>query len=125
MSPNMQWARKWPATRRAVADSLRKGAWYRVLEEKPTDGVLVLDVATRELPVPRAAVELRGFPPERFTVVYRTLEELELEAAHGQVSRSYAVCPMSGTRIPLSGHPESLECPECHFRGEVGWWETG
>jgi hypothetical protein len=37
------------------------------------------------------------------------------------LGHTYAVCPLSSSRIRLSGHPEQLECPNCGHRFKVAW----
>lgn len=125
MMASLGWARVFPAARRPRADPMaRLGVWYPVVSRGASR--VVLDVHGRRLDLPDDLVEIRAKRPDRFTVVYRT--ETDVNPAAGtkrDLGRVYAVCPTSGTRVRLYGHPDELECPACGHKGEVAWWETG
>lgn len=117
-----EWARLWAI---AGAPRLRSGAWYQVIKNDEPETV-DLEVAGQTITVPRELVEIRTDRPHRFTVVYRAIDGANpVEGTSEDLGTRYAVCPYSGSRIRLFGHPESVECRECGYRGLVAWWETG
>ncbi len=60
----------WATAKPAGAHIMRLGAWYKIVDERnPT--LVVLDIARRNVPVPRDFVEISREAPQRFTVVYR------------------------------------------------------
>lgn len=111
----LQWAR----LRADRECKLRRGAWYRVVsigEER-----VVVRVNARPVTIARDLVELRGPPPDRWSVVRRprTPEQLPEVFRDG-----YAVCPRCGHRVPLlRKEPVTLPCPKCHLVAEVAWDE--
>ncbi|UCG86098.1 MAG: hypothetical protein JSW71_19675 [Gemmatimonadota bacterium] len=116
------WARLWAI---AGASRLRSGAWYPVTKDDES-GTVHLDVPGGTVAVPRDLVEIRTARPHRFTVVYRAVDGLNpVQGTTADLGNRYAVCPYSGSRIRLFGHPEHVECRECGYRGVVAWWETG
>lgn len=122
MSQSIGWARLWSI---AHVPLLRNGAWYPVAGDGASRKV-VLRVPGGEIGVPRHLVEIRGQRPPHFTVVYRPLTARNpAKGTRSDLGRTYAVCPKSGSRIRLMGHPDTIECPECGHIGEVAWWETG
>jgi len=54
-----------------VADVLRRGAWYPILEETP-DGKVVIEVRQKPVRLSRVDVRVREVPPDRWSVVVRT-----------------------------------------------------
>jgi hypothetical protein len=104
---------------------LRSGAWYPIKRDDKSSTV-ELDVAGGTVAVPRDLVEIRTARPHRFTVVYRAINaQNPAEGTAADLGSIYAVCPYSGSRIRLFGHPAHVECRECGYRGVVAWWETG
>ena len=67
----------WARITDSVADVLRRGAWYPVLEET-SDGDIVLDVQSRKIRLSRQDVHVRENPPERWSVVVRTGGDLQV-----------------------------------------------
>ncbi len=111
----------WATAKPAGAHIMRLGAWYKIVDERnPT--LVVLDIARRNVPVPRNFVEISREAPQRFTVVYRSLEDHNPARGTAEdVGPTYAVCQSSGTRVPLTGQPEHLECPSCGQLHPVDW----
>lgn len=130
------WARVWVAAR-AGDTTLRQGAWYPVLSQSAAG--VALDVSGQRVVVPFEAIEVRSRRPDRFTVVYRTRDDANpARGTTADVGRTYAVCPMCGSRVRLprrdslatSGawaaeRNERARCSRCGHEGIVAWWETG
>ncbi len=99
---------------------MRLGAWYEVVGSTGPN-LIVLDVARRNVAIPRNLLRISTRRPERFSVVSRSPSMLGGKSDDS--ASTYAVCPVSGTRVPLSGHPKSIKCPSCGHRGSVDWEE--
>jgi hypothetical protein len=84
---------------------------------------LVLQVGPRRVAIPRHLVEIRPSRPDRFTVVYLALHEVNPERRN--FGTRYALCPVCAARIAVFGEPSHLLCDACGHRGEIAWWETG
>src|SRR2546430_17506327 len=54
-----------------VADILRRGAWYPIVEESP-DGHVVVEVRQQRVRLARADVTVRAEPPDHWSVLART-----------------------------------------------------
>jgi hypothetical protein len=103
----------------------RSGAWYPVIAESGAERV-VLEIRGKRVAVLRRLLEIRSERPTRFTVVVRGKEEANPARGSAQdLGRTYAVCPVCGTRAALHGEPPLLVCADCGHRGEVAYWETG
>jgi len=61
----------WARCAADVADVLRRGAWYPVIEESP-DGHLVVEVRNQRVRLRRGDVEIRTEVPDHWSVVVRT-----------------------------------------------------
>ena len=111
----------WATAKPAGAHIMRLGAWYKIVDERsPT--LVVLDIARRNVPVPRDLVEISREAPQRFRVVYRSIEDHNpARGTPEDVGPTYAVCPSSGARVSLTGCPEHLECPACGQQHPVDW----
>jgi hypothetical protein len=111
-----------------VADVLRRGAWYAILEDDDNDQV-VLEVRGRPVRFSRADLTIRDGPPDRWSVVVRTGT---LRPARGggkgrEVVTTYAVCPGCAERQdlpPAPARPANLECQRCGRESAVDWTET-
>jgi len=125
MTQPLGWARIWAAAPPVTADPMpRQGAWYPVVSTG--ESRVVLEVQGQRVTVPTDVIEIRDKRPERFTVVYRAMNTPNpAEGTRANLGHIYAVCPVSGTRVRLIGHPRETKCPECGYRAEVAWWETG
>jgi hypothetical protein len=102
-----------------VPCKLRRGAWYRVLRLAAVEAVL--DVARRELAVPRAYLQIVPTPPQRWTVVPVPPDALRVPASWGQ---KYGVCPNCRTRASVLGQPPRLRCERCNGLFDVAWDES-
>jgi len=106
-----------------VADVLRRGAWYPVLEET-TDGKVVIEVRQKPVRLSKVDVRVREVPPDHWSVVVRT-GVLRPTLGGGQdVVTTYAVCPHCHERQDFTGRPESLKCTRCARVSPVDWSET-
>src|SRR5438876_527180 len=54
-----------------VADILRRGAWYPIVEESP-DGHVVVEVRQQRVRLARVDVTVRAEPPDHWSIVART-----------------------------------------------------
>jgi len=98
---------------------LRRGAWYRVLRLAPMEAVL--DVARREIAVPREYLQIRSNPPRRWTVVPLPSGALRVPASWGN---RYGVCPNCRARSPLGDRHPKLRCNRCNGLFDVAWEEA-
>ena len=120
MTRSRGWARVAPqeAGAGAGAHLMRLGAWYQIVGN-PAPTLVVLDIARRNVAIPSDLLQISPRRPERFSVVPRSPSKRS--GKPDDSAAGYAVCPVSGTRVRLSGHPESIECPSCGHRGVVDW----
>ena len=88
----------------AEQEGLRRGAWYRVVED-PEKQWVVLDVHQVEVRVPRGNLELRKERPKGWSVVHEP----------------HLVCPECHKRQHLSGQPKEVKCYECGNTFAVDW----
>ena len=116
----MRQSRGWARVRAQGENIMRLGAWYEVVGSAGRN-LVVLDVARRNVAIPRNLLQISTRRPERFSVVSRSPSILGGKSRDS--ASPYAVCPVSSTRVLLSGHPESIECPSCGHRGAVDWEE--
>ncbi len=116
MTRNQGWARLAP--QEAGAHLMRSGAWYQIVGN-PAPTLVVLDIARQNVAIPSDLLQIIPRRPERFSVVSRSPSKLS--GKPDESASGYAVCPVSGTRVRLSGRPESIECPSCGHRGAVDW----
>jgi hypothetical protein len=118
----------WARCTDRVADTLRRGAWYRVLGEAENDDVM-LEVRGRSVRFRRADLAIRPDPPSRWSVVVRTgvlRPTLEGESSRDVVT-TYVVCPACAFRQDLEdarAQPPALTCERCSRRSDVDWSET-
>ncbi len=99
---DMGWARSRGAG--AEKEGLRRGAWYRVVEESAKPWI-VLDVHQVEVRVPKETVEIRKERPKAWSVVHEP----------------HLVCPGRHKRQHVSGQPKDVKCPECGNSFGVDW----
>ena len=107
-----------------VADVLRRGAWYPIVEESE-DGHLVVEVRGRGVRLARADLSVREDPPDRWSIVARTgVLRPTLDGRGRDVMSTYAVCPNCHERRDFSGTPPSLACTRCGATSPVDWSQT-
>lgn len=106
-----------------VADVLRRGAWYPILEQT-VDGKVVVEVRQKPVRLSQVDVRVRELPPDHWSVVVRTgVLRPTLGGGHDVVT-TYAVCPHCHERQDFAGQPESLKCTRCARVAPVDWSET-
>jgi hypothetical protein len=117
-------SRGWARCLDNVADVLRRGAWYPIVDETP-DGKVVLEVRKRPVRVSRIDVAVRESPPDRWSVVVRTgVLRPTLGGRGGEEVTTYAVCPHCQERQDFTRKPDSLKCLRCKQESKVDWSET-
>ena len=89
---------------RAEREGLRRGAWYRIVEE-PGKPWVVLDVHNVEVRVQKEALEVRRERPKAWSVVHEP----------------HLVCPGCHRRQHVAGQPKEVQCTECGNRYAVDW----
>ena len=117
----MKKDRSWAQAKIGGTHLMRSGAWYQVVNDNdPT--IVVLDVARRNVAIPRNSLEIIQARPDQFSVVVPAPGSPKGERGIlDYMGVPYAVCPNSATRVHFSGRPEQLECPQCGHRGKVNW----
>ena len=93
---------------RAEGQGLRRGAWYRIVEDPKKEWV-VLDVHHVEVRVPRSDLEIRGESPKNWSVV----------------REPHLVCPGCHARYVLPEGPKDAKCPECGRNYPIDWKDAG
>lgn len=117
---NLGWARVRPPG----AHLLRRGAWYPVVNSNGR-GLVILNVGHRNIPVLRAALEIRRSRSDHFSVVMRRPGDPNpARGTPGDLGLTYAVCPCSSARVRLAGQPLQLVCPRCGNEHLVEWGES-
>ncbi len=112
----------WARVLQIGSHGLRRGAWYPVVNEVTAE-MLLLDVARRNVPVPRTALEVSERTPGKWSIV----EWQDSDQGFGRASQSgfdmtYAVCPKCRARVTLpDGSAERMQCPECGGDFPVEW----
>ncbi len=107
-----------------VADILRRGAWYPIVEES-TDGHVVVEVRQQRVRLARADVTIRPEPPDHWSVVVRTgVLRPTLGGRGGDFATTYAVCPLCHYRQDFAAKPQTLKCVRCGAMSPVDWSET-
>jgi hypothetical protein len=109
----------------SVADVMRRGAWYPILEET-ADGHVLLEVHQRRLRLSRQEIRIRTDPPTRWSIVVRTgvLRPTLGGGRDKEITTTYAVCPQCHERQDFSGKPTELRCVGCGKDSGVDWSET-
>lgn len=97
-----RWARS--AGDQGERHGLRRGAWYRVIEDSGKDWVVV-DVHHVEIRIPRSDLEVRDTVPQTWSVVH---------APH-------LVCPGCHARLHVRTQPAEMQCHDCGNAYPVDW----
>lgn len=95
---------------------LRRGAWYRVLEEKDLE--VVIEVGGRPKAFLKAMIEIVDRPYPKWTVV-----RAPKGVPRASLGDPYGVCPSCGERAKLPRRAKRLKCPACKWEFEVAWDE--
>jgi len=95
---------------------VRRGAWYEVL--RLTAEQAILDVNQRALSVDRSLLQIVPLRPDRWSVVPRPADAVNLPVSWGS---RYAVCPACRHRRPLRGQPSELACSRCGGVFAIAW----
>jgi hypothetical protein len=103
--PDIGWARS--RGDRAESQGLRRGAWYRVVEDGKKDYV-VLDVHQVEIRIARGDLEMRSDRPNAWSVV----------------REPHVVCPGCHTRAIIPEGRKDAKCTECGRVYPIDWRDT-
>ena len=116
--------RGWARCLDNVADVLRRGAWYPILDE--SGDKVVLEVRKKPVRISRIDVDVRATPPDLWSVVVRTgVLRPTLGGREGEgLTTTYAVCPQCHERQDFTGRPATLKCTGCKREAKVDWSET-
>jgi hypothetical protein len=106
-----------------VADVLRRGAWYPIVDETP-DGKVVLEVRQKPVRLSRVDVTVRDTAPDRWSVVVRTGVLRPTLGGRQDIVTTYAVCPACHERQEFNGKPEQIKCTRCGRESKVDWSAT-
>lgn len=114
----------WARCLDSVADILRRGAWYPIVEE--TSEHVVLSVNDKRIRMSRADLQVRLTPPDNWSIVVRTgVMRPTLGGNKDQpVTQTYAVCPSCNERQEFTGRPTRLRCTRCTKEATVDWSVT-
>lgn len=92
---------------------LRRGSWYRVVDESKPETVSV-DVNGAAVEVPRSCVALAADRPLAWSVVRE-------DPPNPYFGAVYGVCPDCLQRARLAGGEKGLLCPACGLNFPVNW----
>lgn len=110
----------WARSANRAADTLRRGAWYPILETTEDGKAVVVEVDRHPVRVSRVDVEVRDSAPTTWCVVSRT--GVMRPTYGGQTPLpEYAVCPHCRERQELNGHPEHMTCQRCKAESPVDY----
>lgn len=110
------WARVGPAG----AHTLRRGAWYPVVNISSSN-IVVLDVNRQNIPVDKRLLEIRYHPPERWSIV--RCEPRIMERLGRVIPLTYAVCPFCRHRQAFEANQRELTCDRCRNAAGLAWDE--
>jgi hypothetical protein len=105
---------RWARLRDDINVKLRRGAWYRVLDESDLEAVI--DVGGRPKTILKAMIEIVSRPYPKWTVVRAKA------GGRASLGDPYGVCPSCGERAKL-GRAKRLTCPSCKWEFEIAWDE--
>jgi hypothetical protein len=106
----------WARVRGGENHGVRRGAWYAIVRLTEEDAGL--DVNGRRFDIPRAVLQIVPGRPERWSVVARPDDAVDMPQSWGS---RYAVCPSCAHRRSLLGQPTELQCPRCSGVFPVAW----
>ena len=114
--------KKWARVKLSGAHNLRRGAWYPVVNDS-NPKIVVLDVAKRNVPVPRESVELANDRPDKWSVVkFDADKPVPARISHEHLPLTYAVCPRCRARsVEVYDETAMLTCGECGKEAPVDW----
>lgn len=104
-----------------MADTLRRGAWYAVLQETAS-GDLILDVEGQAVTVHRRQLHRRSDRPTSWSIVVGA-GVMRPTLGGQKVVTNYAVCAGCRYRQEFEGKPERLHCEACDTTAPVDWEE--
>ena len=93
---------------RAEVQGLRRGAWYRVVED-PKREYVVLDVHHVEVRIPKGDLEIRNNAPTTWSVV----------------REPHLVCPGCHARAIIPEGKKEAKCLECGRAYPIDWKDAG
>src|SRR2546423_11950345 len=102
-------SRGWARCLDNVADVLRRGAWYPIVDETD-DGKVVIEVRKKPVRVSRIDLAVRESPPDRWSIVVRTglLRPTLAAREGGEIPLPYPVCPPCHERQNSMAKPAPL-----------------
>ena len=109
-------APQWARVRGDTNFGARRGAWHEVV--RVTAEEAVIQVGERSVSIPRASVQIVPVRPQRWSVVPRPSDAINMPMSWGS---KYAVCPTCGERAPLKGQPQEMRCGHCGGVFPIGW----
>jgi hypothetical protein len=114
----------WARCSESVADILRRGAWYPIVEESP-DRHVVIEVRDQRVRLDRADVKVRSDPPDHWSIVVRPgVLRPALGGKGMEMVTTYAVCPPCHYRQNFADKPDTMRCEHCGAISPVDWSET-
>lgn len=117
-------SRGWARCTDSVADVLRRGAWYPIVEDTG-DGHVVVQVRAKRVRLTLADVTVTLDPPDEWSVVVRTgVLRPTLGGKGSEVVTTYGVCPKCQERQEFDEKPETLRCTRCGHTAAVDWSST-
>lgn len=115
-------ARGWATGAPGIADVLRRGAWYPILEEVD-DGTVLIEVDRLPLRFRRQELRIRSDRPDTWSIVVRT-GVMRPTLSGPKLVTTYAVCPDCTGRQEFEGEPETMMCLRCRRAAKVDWSTT-
>jgi hypothetical protein len=109
-------APQWARVRGDANFGARRGAWHEVV--RLTAEEAVIQVGDRSVSIPRTSVQVVPVRPQRWTVVPRPSDAINMPMSWGS---KYAVCPTCAERAPLKGQPTELRCGRCGGVFPIAW----
>ncbi len=112
----------WARVLQIGSHGLRRGAWYPVVNEVTAE-MLLLDVARRNVPVPRTALEVSERAPQMWSIVrWQDGDQGFRRVSQSGFDMTYAVCPKCRARVTLpDSSAERMQCPECGGDFPIDW----